>query len=132
MLGREYLDEGNQVKRHLAVLNGQGGDPWQYRVLAPYMIQPMVALFQRLGVNHFYAISFLLFRVLQDTAIFAVGFLYYRKLGLSAAQALVGISLLAWGVSYSHFDSDLQFNTAFDILFFLLAGFAVWRHRRRL
>jgi len=64
-------------------------------------------------------------RVLLDTALFLISYLYFRKLGLSAIHSLIGMSLLAWGMSYSHYDSDLQFNIFFDVLFYLLAGLCI-------
>jgi len=35
------------------------------------------------------------------------------------------MALLAWGMSYSHYDSDFAFNTFFDIIFYLLAGLCI-------
>ena len=124
-LGGRYIDEGIQVQRHQAVINGNAGNPWQYRVLAPLMLQPVIAKLQERGIDHAYALSFISFRVLQDLAIFLAAFVYYRKFGLPATYALIGISLLGWGIWYSDYDSDLQFNTYFDVLFFLLAGICV-------
>jgi hypothetical protein len=125
ILGGRYIDEGIQVQRHQAVINGNAGNPWQYRVLAPLMLQPVIAKLQERGIDRAYALSFISFRVLQDMAIFLAAFIYYRKFGLPTTYALMGISLLGWGISYSDYDSDLQFNTYFDVLFFLLAGICV-------
>jgi len=35
------------------------------------------------------------------------------------------MALLAWGISNSYYDSDLAFNTFFDIIFYLLAGLCI-------
>ena len=117
-----YLDNGIQVQRHLAVIDGHAGNPWQYRVLAPFLIQPVIDALTQRGVAHPYLISFVSFRLLQDFAVVLVAFLYYRKYGLTMVQALVGMALLGWAMSYAFWDSDLQFSTYFDVLFFLLAG----------
>jgi hypothetical protein len=39
------------------------------------------------------------------------------------------MAILAWGMAASHYDSDLQFSTFFDVLFYLLAGLCVL-HRK--
>ena len=126
--GISYLEQG-QAARHQAVLDGHAGDPWQYRVLAPLLIDPLIGLLHRLGIPHHVAVSFILFRVLQDTLLLLLAAAYYRQLGLSLPHALLGMILLAWGMSYSHYDSDLQFNTFFDVIFYLLAGWCVLRGR---
>lgn len=121
ILGLDYLDKGAQVQRHRAVLEGNAGDPWQYRVLSAYLVEGTLQLCRSLGIRA-YSVGFIWFRVLEDAAIFLLAFMYYRRLGLSAPQAMIGISLLAWGMSYATFDSDLQFNTYLDVVFYLLAG----------
>jgi hypothetical protein len=42
---------------------------------------------------------------------------------------LLGLVILGWSVSYANYGSDFQFNTYFDVLFYLLAGLAVVRGR---
>jgi hypothetical protein len=126
--GISYLEQG-QAARHQAVLDLRAGDPWQYRVLAPYMIDDLIGFLDRLGIPHHVAVSFILFRVVQDALILLLAAGYYRQLGLSLPNALLGMILLAWGMSYSHYDSDLQFNTFFDIIFYLLAGWCVLQGR---
>lgn len=124
-LGIPYLQYGNQIKRHQAILSGNAGNPWQYRVFSAYLVESIIKTFKKIGVHHHIAISFILFRFLLDTAIFFISFLYYKRLGLSAIHALIGISILAWGMSYAHYDSDLQFSTYFDVIFYLLAGVCI-------
>lgn len=120
--GIGYLERGNQIARHLAVLNGHAGNPWQYRILAPYLIEGVMGILRSLGIVHYVAISFIAFRLAQDVLIFRVAYRYYLKLGLSPAASVIGMAMLAWGISYSHFDSDLQFSTFFDVAFYLLAA----------
>ncbi|MFQ3639155.1 MAG: hypothetical protein SNJ62_03990, partial [Chloracidobacterium sp.] len=123
--GIDYLEQGNQIKRHYAVMEGNAGNPWQYRVLAPFLINVVLAVFKYLHIPHYIAASFIFFRVIQDTFILLLSYAYYRKLGLSLPYSLIGMTLLAWGMSYSHYDSDLQFSTFFDIIFYLLAGLCI-------
>ncbi len=128
-IGIEYLEHGNQINRHLAVLEGHAGNPWQYRVLAPYLISVVLEIFKNLHIPHYIAASFIFFRVVLDTLILLLSYAYYRKLGLSLPHALIGMAILAWGMSYSHYDSDLQYSTFFDIIFYLLAGLCILKGR---
>lgn len=127
--GVDYLEQGSQLTRHQSVLEGRAGNPWQYRVFAPYLVELVLKLFERLHVPRHNAAAFIAFRVIQDTLILLLSYAYYRKLELSLSYALIGMALLAWGMSYSHHNSDLQFNTFFDIIFYLLAGLCIL-HRR--
>ncbi len=120
-----YLEQGLQIQRHTAVLEGTAPNPWQYRVLADTLVESAIQLFKNLDIPRPVASAFVSFRFLQNILIFWLAYLYYRKLNLSAAYALVGLSLLAWGMTYAYYDSDLQFNTYFDIVFYLLAGLLV-------
>jgi len=123
--GISYLRHGNQIERHQFILAGHAGNPWQYRVLSDYIAEGMIRVFKKAGVQDAAVVSFILLRVLLDTAIFLISFLYYKKLGLSTVHALIGMSILAWGMSYAHYDSDLQFSTYFDVIFYLLAGVCI-------
>jgi hypothetical protein len=46
---------------------------------------------------------------------------YYRKLGLPPFANLLGLSVLAWGMSHSLYNSDFSFNVFFDVAFYLTA-----------
>jgi len=119
------LERGAQFERHQAILEGRAGNPWQYRVLAPYLLNEIIKIFTNLHINHAVSIAFIFLRVVQDTFILLLAYAYYRELGLSLPYALIGMALLAWGISNSYFDSDLAFNTFFDIIFYLLAGLCI-------
>ena len=111
-----------QVRRHLNVIQGMSIDPWQYRILTHYLLEEIIEIFQGLAIKNSVIASFIFLRCLQGVAIFSVAYLYYRKYGLSAAQALIGISLLAWGMTQSNFQSELYFDVYLDILLYLCAG----------
>jgi hypothetical protein len=98
-------------------------------VLTPYLIGIVLKLFAHLHVPHHIAVSFIFFRIIQDTLILLLSYAYYRKFGLSFSYALIGMAILAWSISYSHYDSDLQFSTFFDISFYLLAGLYILQGR---
>jgi hypothetical protein len=123
------VEQGTQVERLQAVLEGHAGNPWQYRVLAPYLVNLLDKLFAHLHIPHHIVVTFLSFRVAQDTLILLLLYVYNRNLKLSPLPAVVGMVLLAWGMSHSYYDSDLQFNTFFDIIFYLLAGICILQGR---
>jgi hypothetical protein len=123
--GIDYLEHGHQIRRHSDVIQGNAGAPWQYRVLAPFMIEYVIEFFRGLNVPYHLATSFILFRVFQDTTILLLSYVYYRKLGASRWMTVLGMLLLAFGMGTSHFDSDFQFNTFFDVIFYLLAGICI-------
>lgn len=128
MRGLDYLEQ-DQLARHQAVLAGNAGDPWQYRIFSAYLVQGALDVSQSLAIPHPVATAFIACRVSLDTLILLLAYAYYRRLGLTLPAALLGMALLAWGMSYSHFDSDLQFSTFFDILFYLLAGLLILQQR---
>jgi len=127
-LGINYL-EGTQLEIIQSILNGQSADPWQYRVLAPFLVNIVRKLFAHFHIIHYTAASFIIFRIIQDTIILIFFYTYCRMLKLSMSYALIGMTILAWGMSYSHYDSDLQFNTFFDVIFYLLAGLCILQEK---
>ncbi len=134
-LNLKYMSEsGQQLAKHNAVLAGRSWDPWQYRVLAEYLVEGWLRLVRWLEPPAFVfvrnpvgptAIAFISFRLLQNFVLFLSAFLFYRLLGLGRAAALIGLVLVAWGMSNALFSSDLSFNTYFDVIYYLLAGIII-------
>ena len=124
-LSLEYLERGGQWQRYLAILNGHAGNPWQYRILAPYLIKTVMRWSQHFPIAQPVATIFIGFRVFQDSCVLLLAYAYYRRLGLAIGPALLGLGCLAWSMSYSQHNSDLQFSTFFDVMFYLLAGWCI-------
>lgn len=127
-MGRAYV-EAYQVPRHLALLSGTAGNPWQYRMFSAWVVEGVHRLFDVLHAPHSLITAFIAVRVGEETLMFAVAWAYWRALGLAANPALLGVAILGWSLSYANYGSDFQFNTYFDVLFYLLAGLAVVRGR---
>lgn len=123
-LGLPYLEK-NQIARHRAVLKGTSWNPWQYRVLSEYLVEGVILLLTDLRFPRPVAGAFIMFRFFQNMLIFVLAAYYYKKLGLNTYVTLIGLSLLAWGMTHSLYDSDLQFNTYSDVIFFLSAGLVI-------
>jgi len=123
-LGRAYL-ETIQVSRHVKVLQGNAGNSWQYRILSTYLVEWLIRGLTNLGFPQPILSGFILFRIFQNTLIFLLAALYYQKLGLNSYLVLIALSLLAWAMTHSLWDSDLQFNTYSDIIFYLTAALII-------
>jgi hypothetical protein len=128
-LGFEYIEEGRQLKRHTEVISGAALSPWQYRVLSEYMVEGVIVVLKKAGAPRPTLIGFISFRVFQNALLFLLVAYYYRKLGLNTYLALIGLSVLAWGMSQAYFDSDLQFSTYSDVIFYLAAGLLILHKR---
>ena len=123
-LSLRYL-ETTQVYRHVRILQGHAGNAYQYRILSEYLVEGLILALTNLGFPHPMTSAFILFRIFQNTLIFLLAGFYYQKLGLNAYVVLIGLSLLAWGMTHSLWDSDLAFNTYSDIIFYLAAGLII-------
>jgi hypothetical protein len=119
--GLTYMHD-EQLRFHRAVLDGTSIDPWQYRILAPYLIQTIHAIVKSLGVTPSYGRIFFALRFIQNFLIFIAAGTYLKKLGLKQSIIYLALTVLAWGFSYSGYASGLAFDTYFDILFYLLAA----------
>jgi len=129
LLGIEYIEQGPQMQRHVSVLRGTAPNPWQYRILAEYLAEFSIRLCAYLRLPHPALLGFLGMRIAQNIGIFGLAYVYYRKLGCSRLHAFIGINILAWGMNHAYHDSDLQFNTYFDLLFYLAAGVLICSQR---
>jgi hypothetical protein len=123
-LGRTYL-EGEQLRRHTAVIRGTAKSPYQYRVLVEYLLEGGICLLTNIGSPHPAIYTFIGFRVFQNILLFLFAALYYKSLGLRTYHVLLGMSLLAWGMTHALYNSDLAFNTYFDVVFYLSAGLVI-------
>ncbi len=123
-MGLEWY-ETVQWERTLRVMHGESGTPWQYRLFTEGTVFCTVRFFELLGVSRPVGVAFVLIRFLQNLIAFILAVYYYRKLGLSVISALLGISLLAWGMCHALYDGDLTFNTYTDMSLFLTAGLLI-------
>ncbi len=128
-LGRYHIETGRQVVRHQKVLSGVAGNPWQYRILSDYLVEGVIQLFTHFKIPSPIFAAFMSFRFVQNILIFIAAYVFYRKLGFSKGHTLAGLAVLTWSMMNAYYDSDLQFNTYFDILFYLAAGIIILKNR---
>lgn len=124
-LGLNYLERGIQIERHRAVLENAAKDPWQYRLMSEYITEAGIRVAKALDIHNPHATAFVFTRYAQGLLIFLACFLYYTMLGLPRAHTVVAVTLLALGMSNADYGSDLQFNTYFDVLFYLVAAMVI-------
>ena len=123
--------EDVQWERTQQVMRGESGTPWQYRLLTESTVTGVVRVFESLGVPRPIAVAFVLVRLVQNAAAFTLALLFYTRLGIPLAHALLGIGLLAWGMCHALYDGDLTFNTYTDMSLFLIAGTLILARRFR-
>jgi hypothetical protein len=124
----EYLEQW-QTNLHESVLDGEGGDPWQYRLLSEWMAEPFVEAADALGFENAAAVGFLAFRVVQNVAIFALAWVLFGRLGLRTRESALGLGLIAWAMTQANYDSGLAFNTYTDLAAYLAAGLLILDRR---
>ena len=128
--GVAYL-EGEQLKRHNAVIQGTTGNPYQYRVLSEYLVEGVIRVLRTARCPFPVVSAFITVRLIQNMFLFVLAAFYYKALGLDTYLSLIGISLLAWGMTHAFYNSGLSFNLYFDVMFYLSAGLVIL-HRKYL
>ena len=115
-----------QLSRHMAVLNGNAPNPWQYRVFSEWTLEAFLYISARLlRLDHAVSIALWSLRVLQNFILLTLAYLYFIRLGITKTVSVYGVFLLAGGMLHMYYQSDLSFNTYFDAIFYLLAGILI-------
>ncbi|HEX8075307.1 MAG TPA: hypothetical protein VF545_10040 [Thermoleophilaceae bacterium] len=125
---RAYI-EHDVLAAHRAVLDGVVGDPWRFRLLSDWGAEGFLRLARAVGFDQPGVAGFLTFRVLQNTLIFVLAWLYYRRLGATRAAAALGLGLVAWAMTQSLLHAGLAFNTYGDVVFYLAAALLILDRR---
>ncbi len=118
-----------QDKVHEQMLAGSGGNPWQYRILADALMEPLILAAQGRGVPAASTHVFIAFRFFQCLFILLAAGLYFRVLRLAPVANVLGLSVLSWSMALSLYNSDLSFSVFFDVAFFLVAAILILRDR---
>lgn len=107
------------MERHQSVLNGAAGNPWQYRILAEWLVEGWAYLLGLTRVKNGYFYAFFSFRVLQNLLIYALAYAYWGALKLPVMHRIAGMAILTGVLLNVFFQSDLSLNTYFDLIFYL-------------
>jgi len=108
-----------QLKRHYDVLNGTATNPWQYRVLSEWIVE---ISFRLIDTDNITSVIIVLgcLRFFQNLVILILAHQYFSRLGVSKSSTIYGVFLLALSMFHMFYDSDLSFNTYFDVIFYLI------------
>ncbi|HLA44364.1 MAG TPA: hypothetical protein VJZ27_13055, partial [Aggregatilineales bacterium] len=109
------------------VLNENAGNPWQYRLFSNYLLDFLVHRAWDTGFDYQDGIEFVFLNVryAQNFIIFLAMIVYYRLLRLSYPGVMLGMLLFVWAVSHSLINSNYNYDTYFDLMFYLFAGIAI-------
>ncbi len=126
------IDLGRQIVRHENMLEGKSEffNPWQYRILSTYLVEGFYKGVHALAPQIDRIKAFLIFRFFQNLLIFYLATLYFKAINIKNPWLiLAGILLMSFFMAHSVFQSDLSFNTYFDILFYLLAAWLIIKQK---
>lgn len=131
MLGKEFhrslqnAIQTVQLFRHFAVLNGTAPSPWQYRVFSEWILESFFQAASFLKLNNSIWVSLWGLRVLQNLILLSLAYMYFVRLGITKTVSIYGMFLLSGGMLHAFYQSDLSYNTYFDLMFYLLAGILI-------
>ena len=136
MLGSEFHKtvpdaiQDVQLFRHVDVLKGTAPNPWQYRVFSEWIVEGFIYVSARLLRPDLAVFSALWsLRILQNLVLLTLVYLYFIRLGITKTASVYGVVLLAGGMLHVFHESDLSYNTYFDVIFYLLAGILILNAR---
>lgn len=115
-----------QLARHFTILNGSAPNPWQYRVFSEWLLELFLYISAGLlKLDYAVPVALWSLRILQNLILLTLAYVYFMKLGITKTVSTYGVFLLAGGMLHVFYQSDLSFNTYFDVIFFLLAGILI-------
>jgi hypothetical protein len=129
---KNAVDLDRQVVRHEQMLigNSEFFNPWQYRIFSTYTTEVFYQVLHSVTPKIDRGKAFLIFRFFQNLLIFYLATLYFKAINIKNPWLiLAGILLMSFFMAHSVFQSDLSFNTYFDILFYLLAAWLILKQK---
>ncbi len=113
------------MQEHRAWVEGKGMNPGQYRVMSEFMVEGLrVWTGEHWPVRAMFGVHVLLCMGIAVVFVF-----YLRALGVSFEMSLVGLTLWTMGFLPGVRFGTWFFSTWFDILFYLLASWAIVKRR---
>jgi hypothetical protein len=126
----------HQLEHHLSFLQGNSVyfNPWQYRVLAPILVEG----FHQFLSHTFYKIfdpgnayysTFKIFRTIQHLLIYITAWYFYKLFTPGRPLRLIALIFLAGSFAAAAYRSDFAFNTYFDIWFYLIGVWLIFSNK---
>lgn len=121
--------ETHYTARLEAVLHGDAGSPWQYRLLSDAVTVAVYRCLEAVGVPRPVGVAFVGIRIVQNIVLLLLALYLYRLLGIGYYLGLLGAMALAWAMTQTNYNSDLSINLYSENILYLLAAIAVLRGR---
>ena len=118
---------GRLFDQHLRVLQGEAGNPTQFRPLPEWIWDLLIRVQTVRGSGDPIYTSLLVLRYTQNLLLFTLAYCYYRVLGLHIFAALLGIAMLSIIGAASVSLNWLRLSSNLDVSFYLLAGILILR-----
>ncbi len=101
--------------------------PWPQRgrTFSAYCTVFTTNYFENLGVPRPIGSAFVTIRILQNIAIFLLALLFYRRLGIPFYAGLLGVSVLAWGMTFCACEHFLEIDVYTELILLLCAALAL-------
>jgi hypothetical protein len=122
------VDMQRQIERHERMIAGNSEfyNPWQYRIFSAWLLEAMIKVYHSVLPGKPEPIPYLALHFAQVALIFILCLMYFQKLGVKNPFLLgAGLIISSFCISTSVFQSDLSFNTYFDIIFYLTAALLI-------
>jgi hypothetical protein len=99
-----------------------------YALLAPYVLWPFAATLE--WVTGAYQLrGFAAARLILGGVVYALAYVWYRRIGLGWLTTLVGLMLLSTSVAFAELNHGWELEKLIEPALFLLAALAAWSHR---
>lgn len=101
--------------------------PWPQRgrTFSAYCTVFTAYCFENLGVPRPIGSAFAAIRILQNIAIFLLALLFYRRLGIPFYTGLLGVSVIAWGMTFCASEHFLEIDVYTELILLLCAALAL-------
>ncbi len=120
---------GFEWSQHQLLMQGQGGNPVQFRMFSDLLWEWLERLQQWRGSGDPIYTSILFLRYAQSLVFFPLAYLYYRRVGLSWRTSLLGIAVLTLGLVFAYRVTTTRTGTYFDAMFYFAAAIAILARR---
>lgn len=95
--------------------------------LSAWVLVPVWRAFEALGVPRPCGVALVAVQLTLVIATFLIALAYYRRLGIPIYAGLLGVSALAWGMTFWSHQTSLGIDTHLELIFYLLAMTALLR-----
>lgn len=108
---------------------GNARAPEVHRPLSAWLASVVIWLFETAGIPRSAGLALIAIRLGQSFVLFLLILAVYRRLGIPPYLGLLGLSVVAWGMTQSHDASGLAIDVYTEMILYLIGAWAlVSRH----